>query len=76
MKLFLTVFLYLFSPLVWGQVGVVSVTDEDKHTSTEDFYHTFEYQIQPLSKNVKWKKCQATRMFHPQKTGRVRPPGL
>lgn len=62
MKLFLTVFLCLCSPLVWGQVGVVSVTDEDKHTSTEDFYHTFEYQIQPLGKSAKWKKCQATRI--------------
>lgn len=62
MKLFFTICLCLFSPLVWGQVGVVSVTDEDQHTSTEDFYHTFEYQIQPLGKNAKWKKCQATRI--------------
>ena len=32
---------------VWGQVSVISVTDEDKHTRKEDFYHTFEYYITP-----------------------------
>ena len=59
MKLFFTL-LFIFGCLpVWGQVGVISVTDASQYTSAEDFYHTFEYQIQPLGKNTGWKKCQA-----------------
>ncbi len=37
----------------------MSVTDEDKHTRTEDFYHTFEYYISGGGQNS---KCQATRI--------------
>lgn len=62
MKLFLALLCMLGGAFAWGQVGVVSVTDEDKHATKEDFYHTFEYQIQPLGKNTGWKKCQATRI--------------
>ena len=43
----LLVFLFLFccASAVWTQVSVLTVTDEDKHTTKEDFYHTFEYFI-------------------------------
>ena len=48
---------------VWGQVSVISVTDEDKHTRKEDFYHTFEYYITPTGeKAASFSKCQATRI--------------
>lgn len=48
---------------VWGQVSVISVTDEDKHTRKEDFYHTFEYYITPTGKKAaSVSKCQATRI--------------
>ena len=42
-----------------AEVSVMSVTDEDKHTRTEDFYHTFEYYISGGGQNS---KCQATRI--------------
>ncbi len=42
-----------------AEVSVMSVTDEDKHTRTEDFYHTFEYFIVSASSSY---KCQATRI--------------
>ena len=58
-KLFL--FFLLFAALfVWAEVSVMSVTDEDKHTSKEDFYHTFEYYI--TSSGHQGAKCQATRI--------------
>ncbi len=48
---------------VWSQVNVISVTDEDKHSRKEDFYHTFEYYITPLNpKSASGGKCQATRI--------------
>lgn len=47
-----------------ASVSVISVTDEDKHTVKEDFTHTFEYFIYPLSSAAKTagSKCQATRI--------------
>jgi len=45
---------------VWAQVSVISVTDEDKHTQKEDFWHTFEYYV--IADNGKTSKCQATRV--------------
>ena len=48
---------------VFAQVGVLSLTDEDKHTQKEDFWHTFEYYIMPAkSANGQIAKCQATRV--------------
>lgn len=43
-----------------AQVSFVSVTDEDKHTQKEDFWHTFEYYVIPSAGQVS--KCQATRV--------------
>ncbi len=43
-----------------AQVSVLSVTDENKHTHKEDFWHTFEYYI--LTSDGKSNKCQATRI--------------
>ncbi len=45
---------------VWAEVSVISVTDEDKHSKKEDFYHTFEYFI--TSDGQTTSKCQATRI--------------
>lgn len=57
----LTCLIIFFAGLfVWAQVSVMSVTDEDKHTSKEDFYHTFEYYVS--SPGQKTAKCQATRI--------------
>ena len=47
----------------WSQVSVISVTDEDKHSRKEDFYHTFEYYVTPVGKQTGAAgKCQATRI--------------
>lgn len=47
----------------WGEVGVISVTDENKHAAKEDFVHTFEYFILPAGNLSKeGRKCQATRI--------------
>ena len=43
-----------------AEVSIVSVTDQDKHTQKEDFWHTFEYYIMPTKGLVT--KCQATRV--------------
>lgn len=54
--------LLLFCLAAWplgAEVSVISVTDEDKHTRKEDFYHTFEYYISGGGQNS---KCQATRI--------------
>ena len=52
-----------FLPLL-AEVGMISVTDEDKHSKKEDFYHTFEYLIIPAgaAQNGQVGKCQATRI--------------
>jgi len=39
----------------------MTVTDETKHSSKEDFYHTFEYFVVP-GKGQQGGKCQATRI--------------
>ncbi len=57
-KLFLLLICLAVVP-VGAEVSVMSVTDEDKHTRTEDFYHTFEYYITGGGQNS---KCQATRI--------------
>lgn len=59
----LLVFLFLFccANAVWTQVSVLTVTDEDKHTTKEEFYHTFEYFIKPAGGGQQ-AKCQATRI--------------
>lgn len=44
-----------------AEVSILAVTDEAKHTRNEDFYHTFEYFIQP-DVPTKGSKCQATRI--------------
>lgn len=46
--------------LLWAEVSVLSVTDEDKHQTKEDFYHTYEYAV--YSGSAKPAKCQATRI--------------
>lgn len=46
--------------VLWAEVGIISVTEEDKHRSKEDFYHTFEYFIE--SGQTSGAKCQATRI--------------
>lgn len=44
-----------------AEVSLLSVTDEDKHSRKEDFYHTFEYFIQSDGHGQAG-KCQATRI--------------
>ena len=59
--LFILLFLNIFA--VRAEVGIISVTDEDKHSKKEDFYHTFEYVIVPSgAKTSQMGKCQATRI--------------
>ncbi|MBO7190714.1 MAG: trypsin-like serine protease [Elusimicrobiaceae bacterium] len=46
-----------------AQVGVISVSDENKHAVKEDFFHTFEYFVLPVKKGgPEVGKCQATRV--------------
>lgn len=60
-KKFLCVCLISCALPLLAEVSVLSVTDEDKHTKKEDFWHTFEYYvIAPGGKSVG--KCQATRI--------------
>ena len=48
---------------VRAEVGVISVTDENKHAAKSDFTHTFEYYILPLgATSGSVGKCQATRI--------------
>ncbi len=59
---FLFLFLCFTLPLQ-AQVGVISVSDENKHAVKEDFTHTFEYFVLPVQKgNTEVGKCQATRI--------------
>lgn len=46
----------------YAQVSVISVTDENKHSKKEDFYHTFEYFVIPDDHTQQPSKCQATRI--------------
>ncbi|MBR3899756.1 MAG: trypsin-like serine protease [Elusimicrobiaceae bacterium] len=60
MKILWIFLLMMLTPLVWGQVSVLSVVSEDSHTKKEDFLHTFEYYA--FAPNTKVSKCQATRI--------------
>lgn len=60
-RLFVFLFLFCCAALGWAQVSVLTVTDEDKHKTKEDFYHTFEYFIKPAGGGQQ-AKCQATRI--------------
>ncbi len=62
-KIFLGLVCVLCAAWLWAQVSVISVVDEDKHTTKSDFAHTFEYFIVPLNGNESQAgKCQATRI--------------
>lgn len=61
LKKLLLFFLVFVSLGVVAQVSVISVTDENKHSSKEDFYHTFEYYI-TIPGQQQGGKCQATRI--------------
>lgn len=64
-KILITFMLILFSRcLLLGDVGVMSITDEDKHSKKEDFYHTFEYFVieEGADASQQVGKCQATRI--------------
>lgn len=60
-KFILTGLVGLCAAVVCAQVSVISVTDEDKHATKEDFSHTFEYYILPAGGGAGG-KCQATRI--------------
>ena len=57
-KLFLFLFCFCTLPL-GAEVSVLTVTDEDKHQTKEDFQHTYEYFIISDTASM---KCQATRI--------------
>ena len=57
-KIFLFCLCVATFSLLWAEVSVLSVTDENKHQSTTDFYHTYEYYIMGATQA----KCQATRI--------------
>lgn len=59
-KFFIFWFLFFTVLSVTAQVNFLSVTDEDRHTHKEDFWHTFEYYI--VSDAGRTTKCQATRI--------------
>lgn len=58
-QIFITLLLLLATTLS-AQVSVISVTDEDKYTKKEDFWHTYEYFVLPSAGGSY--KCQATRI--------------
>ena len=59
-KFFLFFFFLLTCFCLRAEVSFLTVTDEDKHSRKEDFYHTFEYHIIPEKGDDS--KCQATRI--------------
>lgn len=59
-KIFVLFFFLLACFCLRAEVGFITVTDEDKHSRKEDFYHTFEYHITP--EKGQGTKCQATRI--------------
>lgn len=62
-KIVCFLFLFLAVNVLFAQVSVISVTDEDQHSTKEDFSHTFEYHIFPLKgAALSVGKCQATRI--------------
>ena len=60
-KFMLTGLAVLGACAAFSQVSVISVTDENKHATKDDFSHTFEYYILP-SGRAAGGKCQATRI--------------
>ena len=62
-KLWFILFLLSGALLLPAEVGMLSVSDEAKHTVKEDFNHTFEYLALPTSPGkYPGGKCQATRI--------------
>ena len=65
-RVFLFLLLFLLTCPLCAQVSVISVSDEDKHSTKEDFYHTFEYFVISAAEGEKdpskGGKCQATRV--------------
>lgn len=60
-KFILTGLAVLCACAAFSQVSVISVTDENKHATKDDFSHTFEYYIFPSGRAAAG-KCQATRI--------------
>lgn len=60
MKYFLAAVLSCCCFCAWAQVSVIAVTDQDKYTKKEDFWHTYEYYVLPQGGGSF--KCQATRI--------------
>lgn len=60
-KFILTGLAFLWAVVAGAQVSVISVTDEDKHATKDDFSHTFEYYI-IAPQGSAGGKCQATRI--------------
>ena len=64
-KRLLGIGLFFICAVCVAEVGVVTVTDESKHSTKADFLHTFEYHIFPLGSKTteaSGSKCQATRI--------------
>ena len=61
MKKIIFLLLGLSAISLWAEVSVLSLTDEDKHRTKEDFYHTYEYFVDTPSAQAQ-AKCQATRI--------------
>ena len=59
LKKFLFIFCCFCALSLCAEVSVLSVVDEDKHQTKEDFHHTYEYFA--VSGSIS-KKCQATRI--------------
>ena len=60
MKKFLWVWVCLGVLPLAAEVNIMTVTDEDKHTKKEDFFHTFEYFV--TADSQPGSRCQATRI--------------
>ena len=59
MKKVFFIFSCFFALSLYAEVSVLSIVDEDKHQTKEDFHHTYEYFAVSNSMS---KKCQATRL--------------
>lgn len=59
-QIFLLLLTAIFVLPLQAQVSVLSVSDENKYETKEDFYHTFEYFISDNNSHAG--KCQATRI--------------
>lgn len=60
MKFIIPLLFMLWSGPLLAQVSVISVSQQDRYTKMEDFWHTFEYYI--ITPSGKFAKCQATRI--------------